>query len=374
MSRPRLIHDKFGINEIGAKSLINTQIVKLTSFLQKAFPLALPTNSRHIGINRDKLCVGAMLFLFCLPASAEDAMLPRDTIETSMVRPGDRTSLKAGGDAHDTIGTSMVRPGDRTSLSSDRTSLKSRWLDEHPKRLGLTYGADINLVANYIWRGLYVGGPSVQASANVGYGGLFVDMWWNVGSTDWAFQGFLPEVDISVGFSRWGFRLFVIHMCYFDGTGLFDFKQAAPGQPGNTTELRAGYKVSSKLPLSILWCTRFTSRDGYLLEDGSVKRAWSSYLELGYDFALPYDMTLSARLGMTPWKSLYTGYQGDFAVNNIALTLRKDWSLSAHCGLHLSADLMLNPWRISRENIRWSATEPGEQRLNANISCGVYLK
>ena len=337
MSRPRLIHDKFGINEVGAKSEKKSQIVKLTSFLQKAFPLAP--------------CVGAMLFFLCLPASAEDALLTRDT-----------------------IGTSMVRPGDRTSLSSDRTSLKSRWLDEHPKRLGLTYGADINLVANYIWRGLYVGGPSVQASANVGYGGLFVDMWWNVGSTDWAFQGFLPEVDISVGFSRWGFRLFVIHMCYFDGTGLFDFKQAAPGQPGNTTELRAGYKVSSKLPLSILWCTRFTSRDGYLLEDGSVKRAWSSYLELGYDFALPYDMTLSARLGMTPWKSLYTGYQGDFAVNNIALTLRKDWSLSAHCGLHLSADLMLNPWRISRENIRWSATEPGEQRLNANISCGVYLK
>ena len=384
-SRPRPVPDKFGINgvnEIGAKSEINSQIVKLTSFLQKAFPLAL--------------CVGAMLFFLCLPASAEDALLPRDTIETSMVRPGDRTSLKAGGDAHDTIGTSMVRPIDRTSLKAGgdacapgqdtfalgqdardtvgASSAKSRWLDEHPKRLGLTYGADINLVANYIWRGLYVGGPSVQASANVGYGGLFVDMWWNVGSTDWAFQGFLPEVDISVGFSRWGFRLFIIHMCYFDGTGLFDFKQAAPGQPGNTTELRAGYKVSSKLPLSILWCTRFTSRDGYLLEDGTVKRAWSSYLELGYDFALPYDMTLSARLGMTPWKSLYTGYQGDFAVNNIALTLRKDWSLSAHCGLHLSADLMLNPWRISRENIRWSATEPGEQRLNANISCGVYLK
>ena len=211
--------------QIGAKSLINTQIVKLTSFLQKAFPLALPINSRHIGINRDKLCVGAMLFFLCLPASAEDALLTRDTIGTSMVRPIDRTSLKAGGDAHDTIGTSMVRlpmnrdnTSHRTSLSSDRTSLKSRWLDEHPKRLGLTYGADINLVANYIWRGLYVGGPSVQASANVGYGGLFVDMWWNVGSTDWAFQGFLPEVDISVGFSRWGFRLFVIHMCYFDGT------------------------------------------------------------------------------------------------------------------------------------------------------------
>ena len=77
--------------QIGAKSFINTQIVKLTSFLQKAFPLALPTY-------RDKLCVGAMLFFLCLPVSAEDALLTRDTIGTSMVRPGDRTSLKAGGD------------------------------------------------------------------------------------------------------------------------------------------------------------------------------------------------------------------------------------------------------------------------------------
>lgn len=281
------------------------------------------------------LCVGVMLFLCSLPAlAAQTDEVPTETEQAT----------------------------------------ENQWLDTYPKKIGLTYGADVNVVGNYIWRGLYVGGLSVQGSANVGYGGLFVDVWCNAGATNWAFGGFNPEVDVSIGFSRWGFKLFVIHMCYFDGTGFFDFKNAAPGQAGNTTELRAGYKVSSKLPLSILWCTRFTSRDGYLAEDGTLQRAWSSYLELGYDFALPYDMTLMARVGMTPWKSLYTGYEGDFAVNNIALTLRKDWSLSAHCGLHLSADIMLNPWRITRENIQWSASNPYDQRLNANISCGIYLK
>ncbi len=281
------------------------------------------------------LCVGVMLFLCTLPVLADEATeVPTKTEQAT----------------------------------------ENQWLDTYPKKIGLTYGADVNVVGNYIWRGLYGGGLSVQGSANVGYGGLFLDVWCNAGATNWAFGGFNPEVDVSVGFSRWGFKLFVIHMCYFDGTGFFDFKNAAPGQAGNTTELRAGYKVSSKLPLSILWCTRFTSRDGYLAEDGTLQRAWSSYLELGYDFALPYDMTLMARVGMTPWKSLYTGYEGDFAVNNIALTLRKDWSLSAHCGLHLSADLMLNPWRITRENIRWSAGNPYDQRLNANIACGIYLK
>ena len=303
-----------------------------------------------------------MLFFLCLPASAEDALLASDSVGVSMVRPIDRTSLKAGGDA--------CAPGQDACDTVGASSAKSRWLDEHPKRLGLTYGADINLVANYIWRGLYVGGPSVQASANVGYGGLFVDMWWNVGSTDWAFQGFLPEVDISVGFSRWGFRLFIIHMCYFDGTGLFDFKQAAPGQPGNTTELRAGYKVSSKLPLSILWCTRFTSRDGYLLDDGTVKRAWSSYLELGYDFALPYDMTLSARLGMTPWKSLYTGMQGDFAFCNVSAKLNWHKAISEHCLMTAFANLMINPYDMATDYSINSSRNP----FLWNIGCGFYLK
>ena len=92
--------------QIGAKSLINTQIVKLTSFLQKAFPLAL--------------CVGAMLFFLCLPASAEDALLARDSVGTSMVRPIDRTSLKAGGDAC-APGQALLTQVVRAELSAGET-------------------------------------------------------------------------------------------------------------------------------------------------------------------------------------------------------------------------------------------------------------
>lgn len=246
------------------------------------------------------------------------------------------------------------------------------WIDKHPKKVGFTYAADANIVANYIWRGLYVGGPSLQASARIGYGGLFADMWWNIGSENWAFEGLLPELDLSVGFSRWNWSLYVIHMCFFDGTGLFDLRNNAPGKPGNTTELRTSYKISERIPLSVLWCTRFTSRDGYE-KDGELVRAWSSYLELGYDAKLPYEMALIARVGMTPWKSMYTGYKGDFAVNNISLALRKDWTVSKHCGMHVTGQVMVNPWQISKENIKWDSHNPGEQRLNANITYGVYL-
>ena len=42
---------------------------------------------------------------------------------------------------------------------------KSQWLDPYPKRIGLMWNAGADLVSNYIWRGLYVGGLGVQAVA-----------------------------------------------------------------------------------------------------------------------------------------------------------------------------------------------------------------
>lgn len=287
------------------------------------------------------LCVGVLLFSLCTPVAARETALPESLTPTP---------------------------------ETEKTTTRSPWLDDHPKRIGLTYGANATITANYIWRGLYVGGLSLQASANVGYGGLYADMWWNIGATDWAFSGFNPEVDITLGFARWGLNICVLHMHYFDHTPFFCFNNAAPGQPGNTTELRAGYRVSSKLPLSILWCTRFTGRDGYITDDGKLRRAWSSYLEVGYDFALPYQMTLAARVGMTPWKSLYTGYQGDFAVTNIDLRLMREWALSPHCGLIVMGQLMLNPRHITKDNLRWNVRHPGEQRLNANLSVGINVR
>ena len=256
---------------------------------------------------------------------------------------------------------------------------ESRWLDEHPKHVGLTWEASAIVNANYIWRGLYVGGLNVQADANVGYGGAFVDVWWNVGADNWKFGGFLPETDISIGFARWGLKVLYMHMYYFDTysdgtpTKFFDFSDPKDGIGGITSEFRIGYKVSSKLPLSILWCTRFFGRDGYFDSAGARHRAYSTYIELGYDFRLPWELTLEARLGMTPWKSLYTGYEGEFAVVNIGLTLHKDWKLTDYCRLRVSGQLMLKPWHIDKKNIQWNAGYPYEQRLNANLGFGVLF-
>lgn len=262
-----------------------------------------------------------------------------------------------------------------TAESSDSTTIvptkeKTRWLDDYPRRIGLTCSADASIVANYIWRGQYVGGLSLQASARVNYEGLFADMWWNVGATDWVFSGFNPEVDIAIGFDRWGLQLYWLHMHYFDGTPFFRYTNAAPGQPGNTSELRARYTLSSKIPLSILWCTRLAGRDGYIDAKGVLQRAWSSYLEIKYTFALPYQMGLTTAVGMTPWRSLYTGFEGDFAIVNIDVALSKQWQIK-QCVLNLGGEVMFNPWRVNKEYIFWDVRHPGQQRLNANLTLGV---
>ena len=280
-----------------------------------------------------------------------------------------------------------------TAAELNNATEKKSLLPDYSAKVGFTYGVGADLVSNYIWRGLYVGGMSIQADANVGYGGLFLDMWWNIGACDWTFKGngyntpararvkgFNPEVDMTLGFSRWGLTVMFMHMYYFDNymTGshagepsdYFDFANQCPGDGGSTQEWRVKYRVSDALPLSVLWCTRTWGRDGFINDNGDLQRAYSSYLELGYDINLPKSLCLEARVGMTPWKSMYTGFQGDFAVCNVSAKLNWHKDIAEHCMMTAFANLMLNPYDMATG---FSVNTPRNPFL-WNIGCGFYLK
>ena len=280
-----------------------------------------------------------------------------------------------------------------TAAELNNATEKKSLLPDYSAKVGFTYGVGADLVSNYIWRGLYVGGMSIQADANVGYGGLFLDMWWNIGACDWTFKGngyntpararvkgFNPEVDMTLGFSRWGLTVMFMHMYYFDNymTGshagepsdYFDFSNQRPGDGGITQEWRVKYRVSDALPLSVLWCTRTWGRDGFINDNGDLQRAYSSYLELGYDINLPKSLCLEARVGMTPWKSMYTGFQGDFAVCNVSAKLNWHKDIAEHCMMTAFANLMLNPYDMATG---FSVNTPRNPFL-WNIGCGFYLK
>lgn len=271
------------------------------------------------------------------------------------------------------LNNARLYAGEKPETGSQDTQVENRWLDDYHAPVGLTYGASATLNAIYLWRGLNCGGLNIQADANVGYGGLFFDMWWNIGATDWAFTQFLPEVDLSLGFNRWGLDVHLLYIHNFN-CGFFDFTNYT--DHGNRLELNVRYTVSSKLPLSFLWATRVAAADGYLNEQGEVVRAWSSYAELSYRHTFVYDISLYGAIGITPWRSCYTGYQRGFAVQNIELRLRKDWSLSAHCGMMLQGVFSINPSALAadRSTAEWHPAFPYEQSINTNIALGFYLK
>lgn len=273
------------------------------------------------------------------------------------------------------------------AYAQDTVPAKKKWLDDYPKHVGFTWNAQVKAVANYLWRGVYVGGLALQPSAQVGYGGLYLDMWWNIGSYDWTFKhnpanarvkGFNPEVDLTIGFSRWGLTVYYMHMYYFDtynngdkttyinggNSRFFDFSN--PAQGGITQEWGLSYRVSDRLPLSILIATRTWGRDGYTNDNGERKRAYSTYIELGYDFSLPWQLMLEARLGMTPTKSIYTGYQTDFAVVNVSAKLSRSWQVSQHCDMNVFAQMMINPYDVSeslQKNTTYQSVNGGRQVL-----------
>ena len=239
------------------------------------------------------------------------------------------------------------------------------------------WSVNATMTSNYIWRGLYCGGPSLQLDATVGYAGLYANMWWNVGATDWTFTGFNPEVDLQIGFSRWGLNVNYLHCFYFDKyadgtpTRFFDFRNHPRGGGGTTGEWRVSYRVSDKIPLCCLVACRTFSRDGYE-EGGELKRAYSTYIELGYDFDLTQDWLLAARVGMTPTKSLYTRFQSDFAVTMVQLKLTKTWKLD-YGTMTAFANVMLQPWQVTKDNLIRPVAEAGDQKLNLAVGCSYGI-
>jgi hypothetical protein len=228
----------------------------------------------------------------------------------------------------------------------------------------------------------------------VSYAGLFANVWWNIGAGDWTFSSLNPEVDVAIGFSRWGLSVYYLHCFYFDhyadGTmsRFFDFRNNTQG--GTTGEWRVIYnrpvytnKRGWTTSVNGLCAVRTFSRDGYYAEargeeasrlegEKEWKRAYSTYIEVGVDQTWGQDWSLAARLGITPAKSIYTFYKGDFAVALVGLKLNKGWVLGdrgvKRAGrLDAFVHVMLQPWQVNKDNLILPISEAGGQKLNVAV-------
>lgn len=254
-------------------------------------------------------------------------------------------------------------------------------------KIEFSYTAGAEIVSAYLWRGQYNGGLSFQPDLEVGFEGehigLSAGVWGSLGATDWKFQKglertedgnpntyFMPELDVIANFNFFGVQIGMTHYQYF-----------VPEANGNfQTEVTLGYHFEDMLgvPLFVNWNTFVAGDDFNYDEEDNEKRAYSSYLEIGYDQALPKDITLGAKIGMSPWASEYYG-NDRFAVVNVSARLEKAWTFE-NCELDLFAEGCLNPYamRQDKENQFIYVNAAGDnklctQTLNGTIGLGIWF-
>lgn len=260
------------------------------------------------------------------------------------------------------------------------------------------YEAGAEVVSAYIWRGQYNGGLSFQPDLEIGYDGehtaLRFGVWGNVGASDWGFRKglplnedgtdpntrFMPEVDLMLNFSFFGASVGFNHYYYCDGSNFFSWQKMdkiLEDENTSTTEVWAGYNFDDLLGvgLYINWYTTIAGNDFVYDDDDNPSRAWSSYLEIGYDYTWEdLGLTLGGQIGMSPWASDLYGNE-KFAVNNLSLKINKAFDFDV-CELDIFAQGTLNPTGINKENAYIKASGDDKlynQKLNGVIGVGIWF-
>lgn len=268
--------------------------------------------------------------------------------------------------------------------------------------VGFAYDAGFEIVSSYIWRGQYNGGLSFQPDVEIGYDGehtsLRIGAWGNIGASDYMFKKgeasyidlegneinpntkFMPELDIVGSFTACGLSVGFNHYYYCDGTSFFNWKSVADIDSlgsTSTTEVWAGYNFDHFFGVSayINWYTTVAGNDLVYDDNGDPRRAWSSYLEVGYDYTFEnIGLTLGAQVGMSPWASDLYGNE-KFACTNVTLKLNKEWEFE-HLTLDFFAQGTVNPDGINKDNVLiWKAGDEKlyKQKLSGVVGIGLWF-
>lgn len=195
---------------------------------------------------------------------------------------------------------------------------------EPTRRSGrVTVDAGMDLVSSYIWRGIYLGGPSFQPSVTMRAGNFTLGAW---ASVDFVASSY-KEVDLQVRY-QWKGLTFQVSDLYDEGStsnrdvltsrNYFHFGADSP----HRVEAGVAWQVSRKVPVTLSW---YTILFGASDVDTEGRRCYSSYAEVSYPFAVK-TIEMRAGVGVAPWKTAGVNGAKGFAVKNVFLTAGRDWS------------------------------------------------
>lgn len=190
-----------------------------------------------------------------------------------------------------------------------------------------------DIVSSYIWRGQDLGDVSLQPTLGIGYQGLSLTAWGNVGLSNAADT---KELDLTLSYTIGGFNI-----------GVTDYWTNAGGDPqaryfkynahatNHVFEANIGYDFGFA---SLQWYSNFAGNDG-MNNDGD--RAYSSYFEVSAPFKLAtVDWTATA--GAVPFATDYYGTTG-FAVTNLALKATKEIKITDTFSVPVYGQVVANP-------------------------------
>lgn len=199
------------------------------------------------------------------------------------------------------------------------------------KDVEATVAADI--VSQYIWRGQDLGHVSFQPTLGVGFKGLSLTAWGNVGISD---AHDTKEIDLTLAYSTGGFNIGLTD--YWTDEGLDPcnryFKYDAHGT-NHVFEANVGYDFGVA---SVQWYTNLAGNDGV---NESGKRAYSSYMEVAAPFRLG-GLDWNAAIGIVPYTTDFYDVEG-FAVTNVSLQATKDIAITERFSLPVFAAVCANP-------------------------------
>lgn len=179
-------------------------------------------------------------------------------------------------------------------------------------------------VSHFNWRGMENGGLSIQPDIAFTKGNFSADAWFSFGADSWDYDEFLKEIDLTATYTLGNFEVGAIYYYFFHNN---PFQMNKSNEGGALWEATLRYTVSEAFPLHIFVATAFGGDDARPDAHENLKRAYSTYIELGYEWSWEKPgLSLEADLAFTPHKSMYTFYD-KAGICNIAARLDKEFSI-----------------------------------------------
>lgn len=201
----------------------------------------------------------------------------------------------------------------------------------------MTVGADA--VSHYLWRGMELGGPSVQPSAYFDYEkgdwAVSLGVWGTKSLFHNRYGEHYNELDLSVEASWRNLTLSLAD--YAEG------RYFGPWQEGHFLDFGLSYTLSENIPVTFSWYSIINQTFEGSLDGGGFDwaSAFPSYFEVAYDFSLSA-VDFSVAAGMWPYGSVY--YENDgFGICNLHLSAGHEFEFNHGGTLPVSAQIMYNP-------------------------------